>query len=74
MIPKKYRRTIIVNGDEWEYCIRGCCNVFIKNQRTKEEIKWWQEWKSKWKESLTPKDIKEIIEKKELAGTKAICS
>lgn len=37
MIPKKIRRTIVVNDVEYEYCITGHrdARVFIKNLTTK---------------------------------------
>ena len=71
MIPKNKRRTIIVNGQEWEYCISGFVSVFIKNQATKQIIEWWQDWKEKWKQAITPKDIRELIETKKLYGDDA---
>jgi hypothetical protein len=71
MIPKNKRRTIKVNGEEYEYCITGCVNVYIRNLRTKGFIHWYQEWKSKWKQSVKPSDIRELIIMGSLFGTKA---
>lgn len=61
MIPKSKRRTIIVNGTTYEYCIRGYVRIFIKNLTTKKEFKWSDEWKPKWGQSLTPKDVRQLI-------------
>ena len=61
MIPKSKRRIIIVHGTTYEYCIGGCVDVFIKNLTTKKEFKWWEEWKPKWGQALTPKDIRKLI-------------
>ena len=68
MIPKKIRRTIIVNGQEWEYCITGSIMVFAKNIKTKEVITWYDE---QYDFGITPSDIKTLIEKKELFGVKS---
>lgn len=71
MLPKRIRRTIKVNNDEYEYCIVGCINIFIRNLRTKVSIKWWDDWKPKWKNPIKPSDIRTLIETKELFGIKA---
>lgn len=62
MIPKKIRRTITVNGEPYEYCVTGCVSVYIKSLETGKEIKWWDDWKPKWKQSVKPENIKKIIE------------
>lgn len=61
MIPKKIRRTIKVNGDEWEYCVIGRwnANVFIHNLTTNEKIDWYLEEAEGV--SITPGDIKTLI-------------
>lgn len=61
MIPKKKRRLITVDGAKYEYCISGCVRVFIRNLATGETMEWWQDWKPKWKQTVTPKDIAELI-------------
>ena len=71
MIPKSKRRVIMVNGDEYEYCVTGCVSIYIRNLRTGNEIIWGDDWKPKWKQNVTPKDIRTIIEKREWAGVKA---
>ena len=68
MIPKSKRRVIMVNGDEYEYCVTGCVSIYIRNLRTGNEIIWGDDWKPKWKQNVTPKDIRTIIEKREWAG------
>lgn len=70
MIPASLRRTIIVDGTEYEYCITGCVAVYIKNLKTKKEIKWFDDWKVKWKQSIKPRDIATIIKTGELCGKK----
>lgn len=71
MMPKRIRKTIVVNGDEHEYCVTGFVTVFIKNLRTKLEIRWHQEWKPKWQQAIRPRDIRTLIETGELFGVKA---
>jgi len=61
MIPKSKRRVIVVNGTTYEYCICRCVEVYIKNLTTKKEFTWWEEWKPKWKQALTPKNIRQLI-------------
>jgi len=71
MIPKKIRRTIKVNNEEWEYCIGGrhCAKIFLHNLKTNQKLSWYMEDCDYI--PITPKDIRTIIEKKELAGIKA---
>jgi uncharacterized protein YutD len=71
MIPKSKRKLITVKGEQYEYCVTGCVNIYIKNLRTGEQIKWWDEWKLKWKTPVTPDNIRELIEKREWGGIKA---
>lgn len=61
MIPKSKRRTIVVGGDEYEYCVTGCVDIYIKNLRTGKQIRWGEDWKSKWKQQVTPEFIRELI-------------
>ncbi len=70
MIPKKIRRTIMVKGQKWEYCITGrdCADVFLHNLKTNEKINWYVEGEGI---SVKPSDIKNLIENKELWGVKA---
>lgn len=70
MIPKKLRRTIVVNGTQYEYCVTGpyCADVFIRNPKTKEQIDWYVEGEGI---KITPKDIRTIIETKQLGTVKA---
>jgi hypothetical protein len=59
MIPKKIRRTIIVDDVEYEYCITGCCEdarVFIKNMTSNKSCKRYYE-----EQSITPSDVRKII-------------
>lgn len=72
MIPKSKRRTITVGGDEYEYCVTGSVTVYIKNLRTGDELTWWDEWKPKWKQQVTPKDVQTIIETHGWNGKPAI--
>lgn len=62
MLPKKGRRQITVNNVLYYYTISGSVSVVIQNSITNEIIKWHAEWKPKWKMSLTPANIKMIIE------------
>ena len=69
MIPKKIRRTIIVNDVEYEYCITGWkllkrminghsnVRVFIKNLTTNATINKYYDYEC----SLGPADIRKII-------------
>lgn len=70
MIPKKIRRTIIVNGEEWEYCITGkyCADVFLHNLKNNAKIKWYAEGEGI---AVKPSDIRSLIENKKLFGIKA---
>jgi hypothetical protein len=70
MIPKKIRRTIIVDKQEWEYCVKGRyeINIFLHNLTTNEKIKWYAEGEGT---RITPKDIRTLIETKELMCIKA---
>ena len=62
MIAKKLRKTITVDGVEYEYCVTGCVNVFIRQLTSPHKtFKWWEEWKPKWKQAITPKNIESII-------------
>ena len=61
MIPKNKRRTIMVDGIEYEYCVTGCVTIFIRNTLSKESWDWHQEWKEKWKSPVTPEFVKELI-------------
>lgn len=72
MIPKNIRRTITVNNILYEYCVTGCVCVFIRNMITNEKINWYQEWKDKWQQSITPKDIRTLIETKSLHDQKVV--
>jgi len=69
MIPKFKRRKIIVDGNEWEYCITGKWepSVFIHNIASNEKI----DWNINCECVIKPKDIRTLIEKKELWGIKA---
>jgi len=67
-IPRNKRRTIIVNGIKWEYCISNFVSIHLKNLLTKEQYSWYFEVKPKWGTQLTPKDVEELITKKNLAG------
>ena len=69
MIPKSKRRKITVGGDEYEYCVTGMVEVFIRNLRTDEKILWGQD---EWHQHITPKDIRTLIETKNLHGIAAI--
>lgn len=71
MIPKRIRRTIIVDGQEYEYCVTGFIDIFIKNLKTKKEMRWYNDWKPKWKQSVKPSDIKNLILTGEMYGIKA---
>lgn len=71
MIPKRKRRLIVVNNTLYEYAIIGHISVVIHNLSTNELIKWHTEWKPKWKQALTPKAIREIIETGSYSGIKA---
>jgi len=73
MIPKSKRRTILVNGDEYEYCVTGSVSLYIRNLRTNDELRWWIEWKPKDKHEIKPSDIRTLIEKQELYGVKVQC-
>ena len=70
MIPKSKRRVIVVDGAEWEYCISGvdCITIFLHNMTTNEKISWHTESGGR----ATPKDIRTLIETKQLDGIKAI--
>jgi len=59
MIPKKIRRTIIVNDVEYEYCITGHwdARVFIKNLTTNATTSKYFDYEC----SLGPADIRQII-------------
>lgn len=61
MLPKKGRREIIVNDILYHYKISGCISVIIRNSVTGEIIKYYKEYKPKWKIQFGPNDIKEII-------------
>lgn len=61
MLPKKGRRKIIVNGILYHYKISGCISIIIRNSVTGEIIKWYEEYKEKWKIQFGPKEIEEII-------------
>jgi hypothetical protein len=39
MIPKKLKRKIVVDKIEYEYCVTGCTDIFIKNLTTGKIIK-----------------------------------
>jgi len=69
MIPKKIRRTIVVNKETWEYCITGrfCAGVFLHNLNTNERMEWHVEGEG----SIKPSDIRILIEERELYGIKA---
>jgi hypothetical protein len=67
-IPRNKRRTIIVDGVKWEYCIRNFVSIYLKNLLTKEKYSWYLEVKPKWGTQFTPKDVEELITKKSLAG------
>ena len=60
-IPKNKRRTIVVNGTRYEYCITGFVTVYIKNLDTGNEFSWWEDWKRKWSWQIGPKDIRKLI-------------
>jgi len=70
MIPKKIRRLIVVNKQQWEYCITGrdCASIFLHNLDTNEKMSWYMEGEGI---RIGPKAIKELIEKKELWRVKA---
>ena len=71
MIPKKIRRTIIVNKQEWEYCNtggNGNSSIFVHNLKTNEKIQWYCD---DCDIAIPPSRIKELIEHKELFGIKA---
>jgi hypothetical protein len=70
MIPKNKRRVITVSGTRYEYCVVGCVDIYIKNLTTNETLSWGDDWKQKWKQSITPKDIRTLIESKELFGVR----
>lgn len=72
MIPKSKRRTLTIDNTTYEYCVTGYVSIYIKNLSTNETIKWHDEWKHKWKQSVTPKDIEELIRTKSLGGKEAI--
>lgn len=70
MIPKKIRRIITVNNDEWEWCVTGHKDqpkVYAHNLKTEDKINWWCEGECK----ITPKDIKALIMTKVLFGIPA---
>lgn len=68
MIPKKLRRTIVVNDATYEYCVTGSVNVYIKNLKTNETIEWWMD---EYHQQVKPSDIRELILMKEVFGIKA---
>lgn len=63
MIPKKGRRNITVNDVLYHYKVSNFNSVVIQNTETTEIIKWYEDWKIKWKIQIKPSLIKEIIEK-----------
>jgi hypothetical protein len=67
-IPRNKRRTIIVNGIKWEYCISNFVSIYLKNLLTKEQYSWYLEVKPKWGTQFTPKDVEELITEKSLDG------
>lgn len=61
MLPKKGRREITVNGILYHYSIRGSVSIVIRNSVTGELIKFYEEYKAKWKIQFGPSEIKQII-------------
>lgn len=61
MLPKKGRREITVDNILYHYTISGHVSVVIRNSVTGKIIRWYEEWKPKWKQRLTPSDIEKII-------------
>ena len=61
MLPKKGRREITVDNVLYHYKISGCISVVIRNSITGKIIKWYEDWKPKWKMQLKPSDIEQII-------------
>jgi len=66
-IPKNKRRIITV-GDRYEYCVKGFISIFIRNIRTDKRYTWHMEVKPKWRVSITPIEIRNLIETGELVG------
>jgi len=67
-IPKKKRRTIIVDETKWEYCISNFVSIYLKNLSTNEQYTWHVGIKPKWGYQFTPKDIESLIREKSLNG------
>lgn len=61
MIPKKKRRTIMVNGTVYEYCLSGFVNFYIKNLTTGKRATDFQDVEPKWKVQITPKNVRDWI-------------
>jgi len=72
MIPKSKRRTITVDGVEYEYCIQGrhSKDIYIKNLKTNEQVKWYVDDHMEYT-PITPKDIRELILNRKLFGVDA---
>ena len=61
MLPKKGRRKIIVNDILYHYNISGCVSIIIRNSLSGEIIKWYAEYKPKWRTQFGPSEIRQII-------------
>lgn len=61
MIPKKIRRTIKLDGVEYEYCVTGCTTIYIKNLTTNKTVEKYYDNKWKWLVQIKPDDIVQLI-------------
>ena len=61
MLPKKGRRTIVVENIQYHYLISGSISIVIRNNKTGEIIKWYEDRKPKWKIPMKPSDVELII-------------
>ena len=61
-------RSVIVDGVEWEYCVRGFIGIYLKNLITNEAYRWWQDVKPKWGYSFKPSDVANLIRSGEANG------
>ena len=62
MLPKKGRRNIIVDDVLYHYMVKGYVHIVIQNTETQEMFFSGEEWNPKWKQKMTPKMVRTIIE------------
>jgi hypothetical protein len=61
VIPKEKRRTIMVDGQNYEYAVTDSTSIFIKNLGTGKTARRYYDNKPKWHMQYGPADIKKII-------------